>query len=119
MALEGVDEAAMQPFSMDRDGSGQGKGRRRKGGFFFRPGARFRVRIWRDPRGPGASGKGLVEKVCKGPAMATGELVLGEEVVVDGERVNRDPFALREAERAGRWRERFGEIGKGLRDVGI
>jgi hypothetical protein len=115
LALDGVHEASMQPFSS----SVQDIKKKKRDGFFFQPGARFRVRIWEDARGAWESGKGLVDEVSKAVVLATGEVVLGEELLVDVEKVNRDPFAIKEDERVGRWRERFEEIGKGLGEVCI
>ena len=115
LTLDTIPEAAMQPFSVDRT---KNRGTKQ---FFFRPGSRFRVRIFADPRNAGESGRGLMDEVVggksgkgKGEVLATGEVVLGEELVVDVDKVNRDPFAVGEDERVGRWREKFGEIGKGL-----
>ncbi|KAL2134483.1 hypothetical protein VTI74DRAFT_11666 [Chaetomium olivicolor] len=108
LCLDGVYEAAMQPFAAEKI---HGSGRK---DFFFRPGASFRVRLWEDPRGAAESGKGLVDEVMRKDALATGEVVLGEEVLADVEKVNRDPFETKEDEKMGRWRERFAEIGKGM-----
>jgi hypothetical protein len=115
LTLEGVHEASMQPFAA----SVEDAGKKREGGFFFRPGEEFRVRVWGDPRAPAQGGKGLVEEASKGPVLATGRVVLGEEVLVGLEKVNRDPYAVKEDERVGRWRECFQEIGKGLGEVCI
>ncbi|KAK3347118.1 pyridoxal-dependent decarboxylase domain protein [Lasiosphaeria hispida] len=102
LVLDGVHEAAMQPVGEDRLGEG----------FFFRGGRKFGVRVWEDPLGPAESGRGLVGRVVGLPPVATGSVTLGEEVVVDVEKVNRDPWGEKEGEKLGRWRERFARIGR-------
>ncbi|KAK4186014.1 pyridoxal phosphate-dependent transferase [Podospora australis] len=113
LALEGVHEAALQPFPETEDELG--------GNFFFRAGKEFKVKIWEDPRGPTESGKGLIKQVTAAEPIATGTVVIkGDEdgkhdgVVVDLEKLNQDPWHEKEDDKVGRWRERFAKIGKEL-----
>ncbi|KAJ4287512.1 hypothetical protein N0V88_007612 [Collariella sp. IMI 366227] len=96
LSLDGVHEAAMQPFEAERI-----NGSRRKD-FFFRPGASFSAKVWEDPRGAAESGKGLVREVMGKNPLATGEVVLGDEVLADVEKVNRDPFERNKDKKMGR-----------------
>jgi len=72
------------------------------GGLFFKPGAEFTVRVWEDPMGAGESAKGVMERVAGMTPLAAGTLTLGERVVVNVEKLNRDP-----------WREVEGGIWEG------
>ncbi|KAK4225958.1 pyridoxal phosphate-dependent transferase [Podospora fimiseda] len=107
LILEGIHEAAMQPFA-DPPSTNLEK-------FFFRAGAEFQGRIYADTRAVDASAKGLLKEVLKGgKVLSSGRVVIREdrEVTVDVEKVNRDPWREEEEDRVGRWRERWGRIGR-------
>ncbi|KAK1750944.1 pyridoxal phosphate-dependent transferase [Echria macrotheca] len=100
IALQDVFEKAKQPFADPIPEN-----------FFFARGKQFNVKVWADPRGYDESAKGLVEDVVKTPPLATGTIVLGEHVIVDVERVNRDPWADDdEATLVGQWRDRLKQV---------
>ncbi|KAK0744747.1 pyridoxal phosphate-dependent transferase [Apiosordaria backusii] len=104
LTLEGVHEAALQPFPVDEP---------LPGNFFFKPGREFRVNIWGDSRGPVGSARGLLKEIRKTEPLTRGTITLREEgMVVDVEKINRDPWKETEEERVSLWRERFGRIGK-------
>ncbi|KAK4174666.1 pyridoxal phosphate-dependent transferase [Triangularia setosa] len=105
LTVEGVHEAALQPFPVDEP---------LPANFFFKPGREFRVGIWGDSRAAGASARGLVSEIRKTEPLARGKIVLKEDggIVVDVSRINRDPWKETEAEKVSLWRERFGKIGK-------
>lgn len=60
--------------------------------FFFRAGAEFAVKIWAHPAHPSDSICEVLERVAKQEPVATGTMTLGENVVVDVEKLNRDPW---------------------------
>ncbi|KAM7198694.1 Pyridoxal phosphate-dependent transferase [Naviculisporaceae sp. PSN 640] len=111
LTIEGLHEAAMQTFAEKNDelpSTSTGK-------FFFSPGKEFAVKIWEDSRGPGESALGLVtELLTKQEPIATGTLTLGEDVIVDVEKLNRDPWKEQEDGKVARWIERFGKIGRDI-----
>lgn len=83
--------------------------------FFFRAGAEFAVKIWADPAHPSDSICGVLEKVAKQEPLATGTMTLGEDVVVDVEKLNRDPWGEEKSfgVKVARWRKRFKSIANG------
>lgn len=83
--------------------------------FFFRAGAEFAVKIWADPALPSDSICGVLEKVAKQEPLATGTMILGEDVVVDVEKLNRDPWGEEKSfgVKVARWRKRFKSIANG------
>lgn len=112
LALEGIHEAALQPFPADHP---------LPANFFFNPGREFKVSIWGDDRAPDASARGLLTEIKKTEPIARGKLVLKEDVggmVVDVERINRDPWKETEEQKVSLWRERFGKVGKEI-DKGV
>lgn len=104
LIAEGVQEAALQPFLPTKALLADEK-------FFFRPGARFNVTVYRDAKGYNTPGPGLAE-VSYAEHFSVGELVLGESVHVDSEMINRDPYKVRDVFPA--WEEEFDLIGKEL-----
>jgi hypothetical protein len=82
-------------------------GKLRGSGFFFRPGARFRVRVRVD-------GGGQVFGAVEGEHVGDGELTLGDGVFVDSEAMDYDPF--KKVEKMYEWRHEFDQFGKGLDD---
>ncbi|KAL8918120.1 MAG: hypothetical protein Q9208_007562 [Pyrenodesmia sp. 3 TL-2023] len=108
--LDDVQEQAMQPF-LPTSALVSGQGPTSKGNFFFQPGKRFKVSVFRDRFAVGEGGPGLAD--CGyGERVATGEVVLGSEVWVDSESINRDPF--KRPSQVARWREEFAKIGREL-----
>jgi len=114
LSLEGVHEAAMQPFSIPLTTTTTGNELPRD--FFFQAGKKFEVKIWEDPLGPEETAQGLIRKVFSFPPIATGSITLGEEIVVDTDKLNRDPWGekKRDSTVVSRWRERFKLVGKEL-----
>lgn len=83
--------------------------------FFFRPGGKFAVKIWRDPWANDVRTRGLLDKLekeSKDWLLKEGTLTLGEDVVADVEKLNRDPSAVPKDVTVARWRDRFRKIGK-------
>ena len=103
----------MQPFSIPLTTT---TGNELPRDFFFQAGKKFDVKIWEDPRGPDESAQGLIRKVFSLPPIATGTITLGEEIVVDTDKLNRDLWGekKRDSTVVGRWRERFKLVGKEL-----
>ncbi|KAL8689385.1 MAG: hypothetical protein Q9218_004937 [Villophora microphyllina] len=107
---DGVEEAAMQPFLPTSElVSGQGPTSAKN--FFFQPGKKFKVTVFRDKYGVGQGGPGLGD-LDYGDRLGSGEMVLGDEVWIDSETVNRDPF--KRPSQVAKWREEFDKIGKEL-----
>ena len=108
--LDGVQESAMQPFLPTSHLVG-GTGPTSANNFFFRAGKKFKVSVFEDRYGIDAGGPGLGD-VDYGKRLATGEVVLGGEIWVDSDGVNRDPF--KRPSQTAKWREEFDKIGKEL-----
>ncbi|KAK4443837.1 pyridoxal phosphate-dependent transferase [Podospora aff. communis PSN243] len=106
LSIEGQHEASMQPFGEKNSDLPPG------GAFFFASGKKFDAKIWTDPRGPHDSALGLVAEVHAKEPVAKGRVTLQEEVVVDVEKLNRDPFRETDATKVARWREHFEQIGR-------
>ncbi|KAL8638359.1 MAG: hypothetical protein Q9228_004485 [Teloschistes exilis] len=107
---DGVEEAAMQPFlPTSQLVSGQGPTSAKN--FFFQPGKKFKVTVFRDRYGVSQGGPGLGD-TDYGDKLASGEMVLGDEVWLDSETCNRDPF--KRPSQVAKWREEFSKIGKEL-----
>ncbi|KAH8435161.1 uncharacterized protein LDX57_012790 [Aspergillus melleus] len=100
-----VHEAPMQPFSVR-------KGRLPRG-FFFRSGQKFQVKVWRDLKKAEESGPCLLPDTLKamGPELAAGTIELRDDIYVDSEGVNKDPFDRVSGDgEDDQWRELFQEI---------
>ncbi|KAK1831944.1 pyridoxal phosphate-dependent transferase [Podospora conica] len=100
-------ERPLQPFPSSNDAL--------PSPFFFRPGAEFAVKIWADPAHPSDSIRGVLERVAKQEPLATGTVTLGEDVVVDVEKLNRDPWGEEKdfGDKVAKWRKRFKSIADG------
>ncbi|KAI1854573.1 hypothetical protein JX266_000691 [Neoarthrinium moseri] len=85
-------------------------GKMRGSGFFFRPGARFRISVWEE-RGRGNDSAEYANSK-RGKQLGKGTLELGQSVFVDSEAMNFDPF--KKAEKVNEWRYEFDQIGKEL-----
>ncbi|KAL2789089.1 pyridoxal-dependent decarboxylase conserved domain protein [Aspergillus keveii] len=106
LCLTTIPEAPMQPFPTTSQGISDIDTRT---DFFFRPGQKFKVKIWRDLKRAEESGPNLLPGSVEGfgPEIATGEVLLrGGEVIVDAESVNRDPFDTGDEE-SEQWRDLF------------
>ncbi|KAL5000011.1 pyridoxal-dependent decarboxylase conserved domain protein [Aspergillus recurvatus] len=104
LCLTGTPEAPMQPFPS------RGHDMDSENDFFFRPGQRFQAKIWRDLKRAEESGPNLLPDSLEGfgPEIASGEVLLRGEVLVDAESVNKDPFdTLTGDEENEQWRELF------------
>ncbi|KAL4884024.1 pyridoxal-dependent decarboxylase conserved domain protein [Aspergillus karnatakaensis] len=99
MCLTGIPEAPMQPFETINN----------KTDFFFRPGQKFKVKIWRDLKRAEESGPNLLPGSVEGfgPEIASGEVTLRGEVLVDAESVNVDSSKPRTEEEGEAWRGLF------------
>lgn len=107
---DGIEEAAMQPFlPTSQLVSGQGPTSAKN--FFFQPGKKFKVTVFRDRYGVSQGGPGL-GVTSYGDRLASGEMVLGDEVWLDSETCNRDPF--KRPSQGAKWREEFDKIGREL-----
>lgn len=85
-------------------------GKMRGSGFFFRPGARFHVKVYEDGD-RGAEDVGFASFQL-GRELGRGTLELGDSVYVDSEAMNFDPF--QKVDKVADWRHEFGQIGKEL-----
>ena len=100
-----VYERAMQPFPTNDE-------IRASTCFFFRPGAKLEVAVYRDPDPATATGPGLAQLERLGKPLATGSITLGEGLLVDTDGPNRDPFPRFEA--YSEWKKEFDQIGKAM-----
>ncbi|KAL4947125.1 pyridoxal phosphate-dependent transferase [Aspergillus filifer] len=111
LCLTDTFEAPMQPFAgPDADNS--------TNDFFFRPGQKFNVKIWRDLKRGEDSGPNLLPTDLDGfgPELASGEVLLRSDVLVDAESINQDPFGdPTDDEASEAWRELF----KSLQGVSV
>lgn len=142
LLAEDVYEAAMQPFlpnreivsnngaivalskydQIHRDNESDGSlgvhtsqargGTTRRSGFFFRPGATFKVGVYLDGDRENQSAEYAVSKEKLGDKIGEGTLVLNDSVFVDSEAINHDPF--KKVEKITEWRHEFSQIGKEL-----
>ncbi|KAK4207527.1 pyridoxal phosphate-dependent transferase [Rhypophila decipiens] len=111
LTIGSLHEAAMQPFGEKND-------ELTSHNFFFKSGSKFEVRIWNDPRGPNESTLGLVKEVITTrQPIAMGTLTLKDDVVVDVEKLNRDPWKVSDETKVARWIERFDKIRKDVEGV--
>ncbi|KAI0161298.1 pyridoxal-dependent decarboxylase domain-containing protein [Xylariaceae sp. FL1272] len=78
--------------------------------FFFRPGATFKVGVWKDKNRKNQSNKHKSFEL--GAFIGRGTITLGESVYVDSEAMNFDPF--KKVEKVTEWRHEFDQIGKEL-----
>ncbi|KAI9373196.1 pyridoxal-dependent decarboxylase conserved domain protein [Aspergillus egyptiacus] len=103
LCFTGTPEAPMQPFPT--------KGAQSSTDFFFRPGQKFQVKIWRDLKRAEDSGPHLLPDSIEdfGPELASGTIWLKSEVLMDADEINKDPFDQGGAEDE-QWRELFKEI---------
>lgn len=82
--------------------------------FWFKPGKKLAVKIYRDLNPAASEGPGLA-KSCENSEnlLATGHVTLGKGVVyVDSEMMNKDPF--KQPEKVDKWRDEFDKIGKSM-----
>ncbi|KAI1821208.1 pyridoxal-dependent decarboxylase domain-containing protein [Xylaria intraflava] len=87
-----------------------GRGPVRGSSFFFRPGATFKVGVWEDNDRSHESSRHACFEL--GNFVGRGTLTLGDDVYVDSEAINFDPF--KKVEKVSEWRYEFGLIGKEL-----
>ncbi|KAI1269383.1 pyridoxal-dependent decarboxylase domain-containing protein [Xylariaceae sp. FL1019] len=78
--------------------------------FFFRPGATFKVGVWKDKNRKNQSSKHRSFEL--GAFIGRGTITLGESIYVDSEAMNFDPF--KKVEKVTEWRHEFDQIGKEL-----
>ncbi|KUJ19918.1 PLP-dependent transferase [Mollisia scopiformis] len=84
--------------------------------FWFKPGRKMAVKVYRDTFPATASGPGLT-KGYENPEneLASGYMTLGDHVFVDTEHMNLDPF--KKPERVVQWQEEFNKIGESMRSI--
>ena len=100
-------EETMQPFLPTKDLlDAQGTP------FFFRTGQRFAVTVYDDVKDVTAEGPGLAD-VEPEKEIAKGVITLKDNVFVDSEAVNRDPF--KKPSKYPAWKEEFDKIGEKLK----
>ena len=115
LTLEGISEAAMQPFQSTEGPLGDTL--TSDSNFFFRPGQTFPVTIYEDGKEAGTPGPGLLDDVLAGKAkvLGKGTVTLGEGRYVDSVLMNQDPFEVKEgSEKFKAWKKVFDSIGKEL-----
>lgn len=107
---EGIQEAAMQPFLPTKQLVGGGENAA-KNHFFFRAGQSFDVTVFNDKYATRQGGPGLAD-VDYRDRIASGKMNLKEDVWIDSETVNRDPF--KRPTPVDDWKKEFDLIGKEL-----
>ena len=100
-----VYEAAMQPFPSNDQLAASNA-------FFFRPGRRIEVAVFKDPNKLDAAGPGLCDPQKLGSPVAKGSITFGEGLLVDSDGPNRDPFPR--CEKYSEWKKEFDQIGKAM-----
>ncbi|RBR06154.1 uncharacterized protein FIESC28_11169 [Fusarium coffeatum] len=100
LGLVEIPEASVQPFSEQNSDLSED--------FFFAPGKKFKVAIYKDPKEPTADGPGLLENL--GTALFEAEMTLGENVFVDAEGPNEDKLKDIKVE-SDDWQRKLDEIG--------
>ena len=104
--IDNVRETAMQPFPIMSD-------IRANPNFFFKPGKKLPVTVYRDAKKPTENGPGIVDvKTSKVDVLATGTLTLGDSLYIDREEVNGDPYKRKE--KYVLWKEEFDKIGQSM-----
>ncbi|KAE8354962.1 pyridoxal phosphate-dependent transferase [Aspergillus coremiiformis] len=101
LALTEIPERSMQPFPYSK-GDLPAK-------FFFQPDKTFKVKVWEDPKDASTAGPGLLEDLG---TPVEGTITLSNEIHVDLEWINKDPFEYED--KVGKWRDEFSQIGKQL-----
>lgn len=117
MTIDGISEAAMQPFQSSEGPLGDTLGT--DSAFFFRPGQVFDVTVYEDPTAWNQPGPGLLEGLLSGnggaKVLGKGRMMLREGRYVDSVAINRDPFERVEgSEKFQAWKKVFDRIGKEL-----
>ncbi|KAF3001603.1 hypothetical protein E8E14_005800 [Neopestalotiopsis sp. 37M] len=85
-------------------------GKMRGSGFFFRPGAKFNIKVYED--GDREQEDVRFASFKLGRELGKGTIELGESVYVDSEAMNFDPF--QKVDKVADWRHEFSQIGKEL-----
>ena len=85
LTLSDYREETMQPFPLDNNDKAFSSKH-----FFFKSGRTFQVKVWIDHKEPSANGPGLLDDLSE--LVGQGEMTLGEDVYVDVEVLNDDPF---------------------------
>jgi hypothetical protein len=83
LTLTNVREACVQPFPKNNEQVSK------QSNFFFKKGRVFDVKIWFDPKSTG-EGPGLLDNLRR--PIASGTMALKDDVYVDVESLNKDPF---------------------------
>lgn len=112
LVIEGISEAAMQPFQSTEGPLGDTLGT--DSNFFFRPGQEFDVTVYEDGKAFDAPGPGLAD-VSASKKLGKGRLKLGQARYVDSVAINKDPFEqIDGVERYKAWKAKLDLIGKEL-----
>lgn len=82
--------------------------------FWFKPGKKLDVKIYRDLNPAASEGPGLANSCGNSEnLLATGHMTLSKGVLyVDSETMNKDPF--KKLEKVAKWREEFDKIGQSM-----
>ncbi|KAK7420377.1 hypothetical protein QQX98_002800 [Neonectria punicea] len=103
LGISEIPEIAVQPFPPKNENLPKD--------FFFSKGRKFQAKIWKDPKSPKEDGPGLLEGL--GDPLYTGEMTLGENVLVDVEGPNKDEFQDKPPV-SDSWQEELNKIGSML-----
>lgn len=109
--LHGESEAARQPFQSTQGPLGDTLGS--ESNFFFRPGQKFSVSVYEDPRKFNEPGPGLLDGVEHWNKLGEGTMTLGEGRYVDSFLINKDPFEVLDGdEKFKAWKALLDSVGR-------
>ena len=112
LVIEGISEAAMQPFQSTEGPLSDTLAS--NSNFFFRPGQEFDVTVYEDGKAFDAPGPGLAD-VSSSKKLGKGRLKLGQARYVDSVQINKDPYEqIDGVERYKAWKAKLDLIGKEL-----
>ena len=125
LLIEGISEAAMQPFQSTQGPLGDTLTSSSNSKFFFRPDREFNVTVYQDPKACDAPGPGLADvsgggeggsgssSSSKAKELGRGKLKLGKGMYVDSVEINQDPFEqLDGVEQYKAWKAKLDAIGR-------
>lgn len=117
LLIEGISEAAMQPFQSTQGPLGDSL--TSSSNFFFRPDREFNVTVYEDPKAFDAPGPGLADvgggtsSKAKAKVLGKGKLKLGKGRYVDSVDINKDPFEQLDGTAQYRaWKAKLDAIGR-------
>lgn len=108
LCFKNVHEESMQPFPINSELEASWS-------IFFKSGGKISVQIFADEHDATAHGPGLASSCGKEELLlATGNVTLGNSMVVDSETMNADPF--KRVKKVVKWREELDKIGQSMDD---